>query len=128
MNKITLFGRLTRDPELRTIQGEKPVDVARFILAVDRAFRKGEADFIPCEVYGKRAKTICQYFRKGSRILLTGSLELTSKQMDDGSYRTFVNVRVNDFEFVDTKADAASASTDADDFVSTDEIEGLPFM
>ena len=39
MNKVVLMGRLTRDPEVRYSQGENPLAIARFTLAVDRRFR-----------------------------------------------------------------------------------------
>ena len=40
MNKVVLMGRLTRDPEVRYSQGENPLAIARFTLAVDRRFRR----------------------------------------------------------------------------------------
>lgn len=40
MNNCNFIGRLTRDPEVRYTQGEKPLCVARFTLAVDRATKK----------------------------------------------------------------------------------------
>ena len=55
MNKVILMGRLTRDPMVRYSQGEKPMAVARYTLAVDRRFkREGEptADFISCVAFG----------------------------------------------------------------------------
>lgn len=44
MNKVILMGRLTRDPDVRYTQGEEPMAIARFTLAVDRrGKRDGEA-------------------------------------------------------------------------------------
>ena len=45
MNKVILMGRLTRDPEVRYTQGNEPMAIARYTLAVDRRGRKdgGEA-------------------------------------------------------------------------------------
>lgn len=56
MNKVILIGRLTRDPEVRYSQGETPLAIARYTLAVDRKFRREEeqsADFISCVAFGK---------------------------------------------------------------------------
>ena len=57
MNKVILMGRLTRDPEVRYSQGESPLAIARYTLAVDRRFnRNGDdatADFINCVAFGK---------------------------------------------------------------------------
>lgn len=48
LNKVILMGRLTRDPELRHTQNDKPV--VSFTIAVDRGYKKGNdavnADFI----------------------------------------------------------------------------------
>ena len=59
MNKVILMGRLTRDPEVRYSQGENPLAIARYTLAVDRRFRRdGEqsADFIQCVAFGRQAE------------------------------------------------------------------------
>ena len=52
MNKVILMGRLTRDPQVRYTQGQDPMAIARFTLAVDRRGRKQEgqqdADFPSC--------------------------------------------------------------------------------
>ena len=58
MNKVILMGRLTRDPEVRYSQGDNPMAIARYTLAVDRRFRRGSdgdqtADFIGCVAFGK---------------------------------------------------------------------------
>lgn len=39
MNKCIFMGRLTRDPEIRYTQSEKPVAVVNYTLAVDRRLR-----------------------------------------------------------------------------------------
>ena len=49
MNKVILMGRLTRDPEVRYSQGNEPLAVARYTLAVNRRFKRAgeqDADFI----------------------------------------------------------------------------------
>lgn len=56
MNKCIFMGRLTRDPEIRYTQSEKPVAVVNYTLAVDRRYkREGEpsADFINFVAYGQ---------------------------------------------------------------------------
>ena len=64
MNKVILMGRLTRDPNIRYTDGQEPIAVARFTLAVDRRFkREGEqtADFISCVAFGKPGEFIERY-------------------------------------------------------------------
>ena len=40
MNRVVLIGRLTKDPEVRYSQGEAPLAIARYTLAVDRRFNR----------------------------------------------------------------------------------------
>ena len=57
MNKVILMGRLTRDPQVRYTQGQDPMAIARFTLAVDKRGRKQEgqqdADFLLVLLLGK---------------------------------------------------------------------------
>ena len=71
MNSCNFIGRLTRDPEVRYSQGEKPVCVARFTLAVDRPTKKGnerEADFLTFKALGGRGEFVEKHLKKGMRI------------------------------------------------------------
>ena len=87
MNKVILMGRLTRDPMVRYSQGEKPMAVARYTLAVDRRFkREGEptADFISCVAFGKQGEFAEKYLRKGTKIAVSGRIQTGSYTNRDG--------------------------------------------
>ena len=63
MNKAILMGRLTRDPDVRYSQGENPMAIARYTLAVDRRFKRdGEqsADFINCLAFSRICREVFQ--------------------------------------------------------------------
>lgn len=84
MNRVTLIGRLTADPELR--QTQSGVAVCRFTIAVDRKFKnkdtgEKEADFITCQAWRQTAEFVGRYFTKGSMIALEGPLR-TGKYQD----------------------------------------------
>lgn len=67
MNSCNFIGRLTRDPEVRYSQGEKPVCVARFTLAVDRPTKRGnerEADFLTFKALGGRGELAGGYMEQ----------------------------------------------------------------
>ena len=70
MNKVTLIGRLTRDPEVR--YGNNNTAIARYTLAVDRRFKgkDGEqnADFISCVAFGKTGEFAEKYLHKGTKV------------------------------------------------------------
>ena len=58
MNKVILMGRLTKDPDVRYSQGEQPLAIARYTLAVDRRQARNasddqNADFINCVAFGR---------------------------------------------------------------------------
>ena len=81
MNQVCLVGRLTNDPEIRYTQGEKPMAVAKYTLAVDRRYKKdGEptADFIRCVAFGKNAEFAEKFMSKGRRFGITGSIQICS--------------------------------------------------
>jgi len=79
MNKNIYMGRLTRNPEVRYSQGNEPMAIARFTLAVDRKVRRQEgqqnADFIPCVAFGKLGEFAEKYLKQGTRILLEGRMQ-----------------------------------------------------
>lgn len=105
MNHITLFGRLTKDPEIRYTTNQKVV--ATFTLAVDRPFTgidgKKEADFIPCVVWGKPAELIGNSCAKGHRLLVEGRLQIRNYEGKDGVKKFVAEVIVSGFDFIERK-------------------------
>ena len=87
MNKVILMGRLTRDPEIKSSQGEKSTTIARYTLAVDRRFKRDNeqnADFIGCVAFGKSAEFAEKYFRQGIKVVVTGRIQTGSYTNKDG--------------------------------------------
>ena len=116
MNNVTLMGRLTRDPEVRTGQGENSTCIARYTLAVDRRVRAGQekqADFISCVAFGKSGEFAEKYLRKGTKIVLTGHIQTGSYTNKDGAKVYTTDVVVDNQEFAESKRPAdGTASTD----------------
>ena len=108
MNKVILMGRLTRDPEVRYSQGESPLAIARYTLAVDRRFnRNGDdatADFINCVAFGKSGEFAERYLRKGTKIAVTGRIQTGSYTNKDGVKVYTTEVVVEEQEFAESKA------------------------
>lgn len=105
MNYVSLLGRFTRDPEVTYTQTGKAY--LRFSLAVQRESNRDEVDFINCIAWEKRAETLGQYFKKGSRILISGRLSVSTYEKN-GEKRTSTDVIVNNFNFIDTKSDSSN--------------------
>ena len=100
MNIITLAGRLTAEPELKTTNSG--LEVMSFTIAVNRRFAKQdeqETDFINCVAWRKTAVFISTYFHKGDGINLVGRLESRKWTDSDGRNRTSYEVIVDNVEF-----------------------------
>lgn len=99
MNHVSIFGRFTRDPELKyTPQGKA---VVSFSLAVNR-YDGNEADFFDCEAWEKQAENIANSCRKGHRLLVWGRLRQdrwTDQQTQQN--RSAVRIVVQGFSFIE---------------------------
>ena len=101
MNVFFGIGRLTADPIIGVTSGTG-TSVARYTLAIPRC-RAGEqqiTDFIRCKAFGKSADFAAKYLRKGQRVAVRGSLEV-SRYEKDGAPQTMVEVVVSQQEFCD---------------------------
>ena len=118
MNKIILIGRLTKDPEVSFIPTNGK-EVARFSLAVTRAYKKDEADFINCKAFGKTAETIANYITKGRQIALVGSLRTGSYEDKDGIKKYTTEVWVESFNFIgNNKSDSENTGVNENTFAN----------
>ena len=134
MNSVILFGRLTKNPEVRYTQGEKPTAIARYTLAVDRGYKKeGEsnADFISCIAFGSQGEFAEKYLKQGSKVLVSGRIQTGSYTNKDGNKVYTTDVVVNSHEFGESKQTqkATEPKADKDGFMSIPEgiEEDLPF-
>lgn len=127
MNKVILIGRLVADPEIRYSQGENATCIARYRIAVDRRFKKDgdeqTADFIPCVAFGKAAEFAEKYFKKGTKIAITGRIQTGSYTNKDGQKVYTTDVMVEEQEFAESKnasgsASASSPETNSDGWAS----------
>lgn len=121
LNKVVLCGRLTADPELK--QTQSGISVVTFTLAVNRRFqsRAGQqantgdqsqaqqADFISVVAWRQTAEFISKYFKKGSALCVTGSLQTRNWQDQQGNKRYATEVVVDDAMFVDSRNESGAA-------------------
>jgi len=134
MNVVVLMGRLTKDPETRYTQGEEPMAITRYTLAVDRRF-KGEgdqtADFISCVCFRKAAEFAEKYFRQGMRVTVSGRIQTGSYTNKDGQKVYTTEVVVDNQEFADAKREEKKQDPEIpeNDFAGVPEglEEELPF-
>ena len=117
MNKVILMGRLTRDPEVRYSQGEQATAIARYTIAVDRRFRRDgdgqTADFIGCVAFGRQGEFAEKYFRKGTKVLITGRIQTGSYTNREGQKIYTTDVIVEEQEFAESKGSSSNAGNNA---------------
>jgi len=109
INRVTLVGRLTRDPELRHLPSGSPV--LEFGLAVNgRQQDSGgqwvdKPNFFDVKVYGNQAEFLSQYLQKGRRVGIDGRLDWRSWEAQDGTKRSKVDVVAQTVQFLDSRGE-----------------------
>ena len=105
MNKVFLIGNLTRDPELT--ETGSGVSVCHFSIAVNRSYtsQDGErqTDFFNCTAWRGLADTVAKYVKKGSKVAVSGSVQIRTYEDNQGQRRTAVDVICQDVEFLTTR-------------------------
>ena len=136
MNKWCGTGRLVREPELRQA-GES--QVVKVTVAVNRRFKvenQPDADFIPIEIWGKRAEFVSKYFTKGMKAEIEGEIQTNTYKDKDGNTVYGWHVRADQFDFAESKQNSNSSNnagsqqaSGSDGFMSipADSPEDLPF-
>ena len=129
MNRVTLSGRLTADPETR----HGTITVGTFNLAVDRKCKKdGEAtaDFFKCTSFGKQADFVSKYLHKGIKIIVVGRIENDNYTKKDGTKVYGVQIITEEIEFCESKGKGDKPKEDSDGFMNIPDgiDEELPFI
>lgn len=131
INNITLMGRLTATPELKTTPSG--VSVTSFTIAVDRKYtpsgQERQTDFIDVVAWRNTAEFISKYFRKGEMIVVEGELQTRMYEDKHGNKRKAFEVVVSNVFFCGSKQQSAEEkpSEAPDEYDEIDEIGDLPF-
>ena len=133
MNKLTIIGNCTRDPELRsTTTG---VNVCQFTVAVNRrktGDKEPEADYFRVSAWRGLADVCAKYLAKGRKVAVIGSVSLHTYETQNGKHGASMEVTADDIEFLSPRQEeqapvAAPVQKDEQtqmEMVQTDE---LPF-
>jgi single-strand DNA-binding protein len=129
MNKVTLLGRFTRDPELRSFPNGGAVCNIGFV--VDGSAVKDQQTgqwttkpcFLDCKIFdgrdgkSQRATMISQSCHKGQRLLIHGHLEMeTWQDKNGGGNRSKLVVMIEDFCFIEPKSDGGGQQQPRDNY------------
>jgi single-strand DNA-binding protein len=114
INRVTLVGRLTRDPELRHLPSGTPV--LQLGLA-NNGRQKDESgnwtdkpNFFDVKVFGNQAEMLAQHLAKGRRVGIDGRLDWSSWEAQDGTKRSKVEIVAFQVQFLDSRGDGESQS------------------
>lgn len=109
LNRVTLVGRLTRDPELRHTGAGQAVCAIRLAVSSrgrdDSGNWADKPNYFDVTVFGRQAETASTYLAKGRRIGVDGRLSWREWEAQDGGKRQSVEVVANDIFFLDSRGD-----------------------
>jgi single-strand DNA-binding protein len=110
LNRVTLVGRLTRDPEVRYTSGG--MAIVNLGLAVNGRQKDGASgqwvekpNFFDVKLFGERFERLAQHLEKGRRVGVDGRLEWSSWETD-GQKRSKVEIVANELQFLDGRGDS----------------------
>ena len=115
MNRLTIIGNLTRDPELRTTPNG--YTVCDFTVAVNNPRRsnqnqgdaqgsgQSDATFFRVTAWSKLAENCAQYLAKGRKVCVVGPVSARTYQANDGTTRVSLEVTANEVEFLSSRSD-----------------------
>lgn len=106
MNKVTLIGRPTADPDVRysNTQNGEQMCIARYTLAVDRKGKDAGADFITCVAFGKNGEFAEKYVKKGNKYGICGRIQTGSYTNKEGKKVYTTDVVVEEHDFCESKS------------------------
>lgn len=132
LNKTILMGRLTKNPELRYTQTNIPV--ATFTLAVDRGYKKDDAqntDFINIVAWRNTAEFVSKWFTKGQLVAVSGRIQSRSFKDKDGNNRNAVEVVADECFFAESKRNdaptAAPTETVSNTYEPSEDVSSTEF-
>ena len=105
MNKLTLIGNLTNDPEIRSTQTGK--SVCTFTIAVNRKkVSEPQTDFFRINAWGNLADVCARFLSKGKKVAIIGELQARTYEDKQGKTRLSLDVSADEVEFLSPKEDA----------------------
>lgn len=102
LNKVILMGHMTADPELK--QTTSGISVCSFSIGVNRRYSKADqgqqsVDFINIVAWRQQAEFVSRYFKKGSSIVICGSIQTRNWTDNNGQKRYVTEVVADEVSF-----------------------------
>ncbi|MGE5494265.1 MAG: single-stranded DNA-binding protein [Burkholderiales bacterium] len=111
MNRATIIGNLTKDPELRTTSSG--VSVCTFTVAVNRNFgERKEVDYLPVVTWRGLAENCAKFLGKGRKVGVSGRIQTRSYEGNNGERRYVTEIVADEVEFLSPKGEVSGARMD----------------
>lgn len=129
INRVIVFGNLTREPEVRTTASGNPV--MGFGIAVNDRRKNSQTgewedypNFIDCTMFGARAQSVSRFLSKGSKVAIEGKLRWSQWETNEGQKRSKIEIIVDEIEFMSSisngaQVPATASATAVDPMTST---------
>jgi single-strand DNA-binding protein len=128
INRVTIVGRLTRDPELRQLPGG--TSVLQMGVAVNGRQRDeagnwtDKPNFFDVKVFGNQADMLANHLSKGRRIGVDGRLDWSSWEAQDGGKRSKVEIVAQSVQFLDSRTEGGDLGGGGNQFVPAGASQG----
>jgi len=128
INRVTIVGRLTRDPELRQLPGG--TSVLQMGVAVNGRQRDeagnwtDKPNFFDVKVFGNQADMLANHLSKGRRIGVDGRLDWSSWEAQDGGKRSKVEIVAQSVQFLDSRGEGGEPGGGGNQFVPAGATQG----
>ncbi len=113
INRVVLVGRLTREPEVRSLPSGSSVCSLRLACNSSRREPDGtyseRPNYFDVSVFGATAENVAQYMHRGSRVGIDGRLEWREWEAADGSKRQAVSIVADTVQFLEGAGEQAEA-------------------
>lgn len=127
MNKLIISGNLTADPVAAATSTGKTV--TNFTVAVNEGYGESQrTTFFRVSAWEKRGEVCKQYLRKGSKVLVVGTVQARAYNSQTGEIRASLDVTANEIEFLSSRADDAAHTEPAAQNSNRDEQTGMSIV
>lgn len=110
MRRIELIGNLGGDAVLKVVGTD---DCLEFSLAAKGSKKDDESTWFRCSTFGKRAKALAEYMKKGQQVFVRGELKAPTTWTKDGVTKINLDVRVDEVELVGGKREDSASSSNS---------------
>lgn len=119
INRVVLVGRLTNDPELRSLPSGTSVCGLRIACNTSRKSPEGEyiekPNFFNVNVFGAMGESVYRYMGRGRRVAIDGRLEWREWETPEGAKRQAVEIVAESVQFLDGRGDSGGSGDSPDD-------------